>query len=394
MDSEKLIQNYNMIPTFIKMLFAVAFMLFPFISQADENSPAQKWTNCVWESHYGLNTTCKDSRTIAPIGNCNRDDMPSQTNNANPACCCRSTTASTYIPPKFVMPDMQIDIPGLNLTPTDQIVSHKNDDGSYSVTIPWIAEYIQAIYNYGLGIVGILAALVLMGGGVLWLVSGGDASKITQAKELIIGSVTGMIILATSYIILFQVNPELTRLKPVSMGAIAYKSFEPDVDSSAPLSLDLNGISKILGVTCGTDTVAQIVNKSKGKVTYNNPHRGKTGPANTVYNDCSGFASFVLKCAKNKSTDSYTGNIFKDQSVWDMDLEKLQPGDLVGWAPKNNKSNFGHVIIYLGDGKFGDCHGGDSGRKTGNCISNNISYESVKKYSTTHSDDKLYFKRY
>ncbi len=314
-------------------------------------------------------------------------------------CCCPYSVVNQTKPkvelPKFIMPELQIKIPGLTLSPTSTLIKSQSEDGSYRIEVPWIAEYIKAIYNYGLGIVGILAALVLMGGGVLWLISGGDASKNTQAKEMIIGSVTGLTILACSYIILFQVNPELTKLKPISLGAIERQDFEPDVDSSSPLSLDLNGISKILGVTCGKDSVAEIVNKSKGKVTYANyPDRGKTGPNNTVYNDCSGFANFVLKCASNKNSGSYTGDIFKEQSVWDMDLNKLQPGDLVGWAPKNNKDNFGHVIIYLGNGKFGDCHGGDRGRKPGNCISNNISFESVKNYSSKKSDGKLYFKRY
>ena len=88
--------------------------------------------------------------------------------------------------------------------------------------MPWIGEYITGIYNYGVNIAGILAAIMLMAGGLLWLVSGGDAGRITQAKELIIGSVTGLIILAGSYIILIQIDPNLVKFAPLNIGTINY----------------------------------------------------------------------------------------------------------------------------------------------------------------------------
>lgn len=78
-----------------------------------------------------------------------------------------------------------------------------------------IGKYIQALYNYGLAIVSILATIVLMGGGLIWLTSGGDSSKITKAKEMIFGSLTGMVILFCAWIILNTVNPALLELKPI-----------------------------------------------------------------------------------------------------------------------------------------------------------------------------------
>ncbi len=383
----------------LKTLLIVFGLLFFF-----HTSPAQAERVCSWRSvptstgMAGVPASTPECDTAAgEIKSMNRTaDCTSPepvVYGSRQVCCCKETI-QPYVPAKFILPDLQIKIPGLTLTPTDQIVTEKNDDGSYGVSIPWIAEYIEAIYNYGLGIVGILAALVLMGGGVLWLISGGDVSKITQAKEMIIGSIVGMMIMASSYIILYQINPELTRLKNVELGGFAREAFTPDIDSATPLSLDMNGISSVLGVTCGKSSIAEIINQAKGKVTYNNPNRGKTGPDNTVYNDCSGFAAFVLKCARDKNTDTYTGDIFKDQAIWDQDLNKMQPGDFVGWAPKNNKSGSGHVLIYMGNGIFGDCHGGESGRKSGNCIGNNISYARIIKYATTHSDGNLYIKRY
>jgi hypothetical protein len=89
------------------------------------------------------------------------------------------------------------------------------------ISARWIGEYITGIYNYGLSVAGILAAIMLMAGGLLWLVSGGDAGRITQAKELIVGSITGLIILAASFIILVQINPNLVKFNPLSIGTIS-----------------------------------------------------------------------------------------------------------------------------------------------------------------------------
>ncbi|MCX6794472.1 MAG: pilin [Candidatus Falkowbacteria bacterium] len=154
---------------------------------------------------------------------------------ARPICCCQPegslitpvSGAQTPKTPKFIMPELQINIPTLKLTASSSINYITDDKGNTNVAIPWISEYIIAIYNYGLSVAGILAAIVLMAGGVLWLVSGGDASKVTQAKELITGSVIGLVILASSYVLLIQVNPNLVKFKPISIGTIKYSDSEP-----------------------------------------------------------------------------------------------------------------------------------------------------------------------
>lgn len=86
---------------------------------------------------------------------------------------------------------------------------------SGTMTSDLLPRYIMAIYNYGLAIAGILAALMLMGGGVIWLTSGGDAGRITQAKELITGSISGIVILVAAWMILNTVNPNLVNLKSI-----------------------------------------------------------------------------------------------------------------------------------------------------------------------------------
>lgn len=319
-----------------------------------------------------------------------------------PVCCCNTgnftvnngqitNNATSPTPaktePKFKIPEIAIKIPGMA-----EFSEAKCSGDPPVCTVNWIGEYISGVYQYAVGIAGIAAVIVLMIGGIIWLVSGGDASKITQSKELIVGSISGLILLLCSYMILYEINPDLTKFKSLSLGYINEIVLEGD-NSSPGITLDVAKISQVFGVTCGTDSVSEIVKKAKGKVTYSQELRGQSAPGNFVYLDCSSFSSFVFKCATGRNTGGRSADIFKDQQVWDQKLESLEPGDMVGWAPQNNKNNSGHVIIYMGDGLFGDCHGG-SGKQPGNCVSSSMSFEAVKKYATSHSDGKLYTKRY
>jgi hypothetical protein len=75
-----------------------------------------------------------------------------------------------------------------------------------------IAAYIKAIYNFAVGAVGIVAAVVLMIGGLMWITAGGNASTVTEAKSMITAAITGLVLVLTSYLLLSQVNPALVNL--------------------------------------------------------------------------------------------------------------------------------------------------------------------------------------
>lgn len=102
--------------------------------------------------------------------------------------------------------------------------------GSYNngtTTSTLLPQYIGAIYNYGLAIAGILATIMLMGAGVIWLTSGGDSGKVSQAKNLISGSIAGLIILVISWVILNTINPNLVALKPIETKTLDKVTLNP-----------------------------------------------------------------------------------------------------------------------------------------------------------------------
>jgi len=95
-------------------------------------------------------------------------------------------------------PQVDIGIPSGEITPTS------------------IGEYIRAIYKYAIGIVGILAAVVLMFGGILWLTAGGNTERIGSAKSWIGAALTGLVLALCSYMILAMINPDLVNFESIN----------------------------------------------------------------------------------------------------------------------------------------------------------------------------------
>lgn len=80
-------------------------------------------------------------------------------------------------------------------------------------------EYVQLLYQYALGLVGIIAVVLIMFGGLRWITAAGNESVIGEAKEIVVSAVTGLVIALLSYTILVFINPRLVDL-PLSVEII------------------------------------------------------------------------------------------------------------------------------------------------------------------------------
>jgi 3D (Asp-Asp-Asp) domain-containing protein len=97
----------------------------------------------------------------------------------------------------------------------------KDEKGNISnCRVPYLADYIAGWFKYLVGIGGILGVIVSMMGGFLWIISSGNPQKIATAKNFITNGMIGIILLMTSYVILYQVSPELTKLNDITVGYI------------------------------------------------------------------------------------------------------------------------------------------------------------------------------
>lgn len=114
---------------------------------------------------------------------------------------------------KNPLDNLQVAIPGLK----ELAAKYPAVCNEEQCSIPWIGVYIVSVFNYGIGIIGILAAVILMFGGIIWITAGGSAEKIGEAKKWIGASLAGLVIALSSYAILYQINPDLTVFKPLEI---------------------------------------------------------------------------------------------------------------------------------------------------------------------------------
>ncbi|MBI4135300.1 C39 family peptidase [Candidatus Uhrbacteria bacterium] len=120
-------------------------------------------------------------------------------------------------PRQPVLPRLNVQVPGLQpfTAPLEKVVGEKR-----IVEIDFIAQYIAGIYRYLIGIVGIAAGVMIVWAGIKWLTAGGMPDRIGSAKKQIAGAIMGVIIALGAYVILFVVNPELVRLKPLHVEVV------------------------------------------------------------------------------------------------------------------------------------------------------------------------------
>lgn len=80
-----------------------------------------------------------------------------------------------------------------------------------------IAGQIADLYAWALGIGALIALLVLIYGGIVYTTSAGNESRVSEAKEWLFGALIGLFILFGSYLILNTINPELIKLKDITL---------------------------------------------------------------------------------------------------------------------------------------------------------------------------------
>ncbi len=116
--------------------------------------------------------------------------------------------------------------------------------------VDWIAKYISVIYQYGVGITAILAVVMVMAGGFLWLISGGSPDKVGKAKEFIFSAITGLTLALFSFIILSAINPSLVAFQPIKFGQTV---LSPSGDTPGTYNVPPGTMS---GTTEGADPTA------------------------------------------------------------------------------------------------------------------------------------------
>jgi hypothetical protein len=142
---------------------------------------------------------------------------------------------------KIIKPKIPLNIPTVSLQDFTNVTV--TDGYMY---IPFISVFLVGAYKLGVGMAAILAIIMIMVGGFIWIAAAGDSGKIGRAKKMISGAVIGLVLTVGSYVALQTVNPDLvnfTALKiPVIAGQVVELSddFNPEVGESGTVTTGVN----------------------------------------------------------------------------------------------------------------------------------------------------------
>ncbi|TSC76146.1 MAG: Uncharacterized protein G01um101431_1008 [Parcubacteria group bacterium Gr01-1014_31] len=87
--------------------------------------------------------------------------------------------------------------------------------GNKVVNANLLGNYVVAIYRFGIWLSIFLTIFMMMVGGFLWVIAGGNPSRVENAKSYITSALTGLVVAMTSFVILQTVNPALVVFQPI-----------------------------------------------------------------------------------------------------------------------------------------------------------------------------------
>jgi hypothetical protein len=83
-----------------------------------------------------------------------------------------------------------------------------------------LPDYIKAAYNFSTAAIVVLCIVMVLIGGVQWIISAGDSGKIGKAQDRIMKALTGLAIALFATVMLYQINPNLLTFSPLKLTPI------------------------------------------------------------------------------------------------------------------------------------------------------------------------------
>ena len=135
-----------------------------------------------------------------------------------------------------------------------------------------LSQYIVGLYNFLLSIVGIVAVMMLIIGGMKYIAAAGNASVIADAKDTISNAIFGLLLALLSWVIVSTINPDVLYIKnPASSLTDAYEG-----------NLDACGIYVDPVCTCKDTTTPAAVDQATCEVACAD-NCGTTGSLPCIY---------------------------------------------------------------------------------------------------------------
>ncbi|MFH1946674.1 MAG: pilin [Candidatus Magasanikbacteria bacterium] len=243
-------------------------------------------------------------------------------------------------------PNIKIKIPGLSFTDNFEVTEGEKK----YILVPFLGEYLAGLYKYGVVVASIFAVVMIIISGFRWSMSGGSPEKIKESQTRIMQSLIGLFLAVGSYMLLYNINPELVEFKNLRVQTVKGVPLGADYssgvfDSNTPFlltplnSADINAeLAKYQGKGCG-----------KNLTEIASVFASKTICEGSCH--CANFVSRVLGlsgCPKEILTNSAHGlrnNLIKAGWILKKGQAGAQPGDIALYDRTLEKQK-GDINIY------------------------------------------------
>ncbi len=194
------------------------------------------WCADMGATSYALTCTYGNGVANQPVAQGNVGDTGTGTN---------LTDAPEEADADYIVPTLLVPIPGFtNASNQNNNFSTPtlSSDGSQT-SVNFIAEYINAVYGWILGAAALVAVVMMMIGGLQYVLSRGKPKYIEKAKTRITNAITGIVLLLAAYNIAFLIDPRLTDLQEIGIKNVeGIEYFPPDgEDTNVTPNLALTG---------------------------------------------------------------------------------------------------------------------------------------------------------
>lgn len=258
-------------------------------------------------------TECVDpdptNPTIEQMDQGNASDPTAVNVVTTPAAGTGSTTADPV--PDFITPTLNVPIPGFEKdgNTNNGFTSPTINADKTIVSVNFLAEYINAVYGWLLGAAALVAVVMMMIGGLQYVMARGKSKYIEAAKTRITNAITGMVLLLATYSIMNLVDPRLTSLNSIGVTDVKQLLYFPsdgeDTDGITPVEIaagdgtvspipSSHHISAYSGATLNADALAglqaagdALYSSGAGKgITVTSAFRTISKQAEMFYDNC------------------------------------------------------------------------------------------------------------
>lgn len=187
--------------------------------------------------------------------------------------------------PNVEIPGMQQFFEGLYQKKSIEVDGRTEEYYVYSIDGSGLPRYIGALYNYASIIAGVIAMFMLVFAAYQWLLAGGNAERISRAKDTVSGTLLGVALLFGGYLLLSQISDNLVNLKSISVqnipgipetNSICATVTPAGLGCGMPFNTTTEGYGSIwcIGQSCSTGSCVEIDSQSGDGVCPNSSFSG------------------------------------------------------------------------------------------------------------------------